>query len=516
MSGSAAPPNLTVSSNGIGVVADSLLNTFVQGAAVVANVRAFVGLSNMTIVTVGQTTPGDGGGRTYYWAPTATAADDGLNVIQPNGVSVGRWLSTGTSGTVPANQVLMVQPQGGSSTSTWVVYTPDGTILNTTGSTTSGLQEALNYAAATGYSCNVLVLGGDGVGVNPGTQYGEIFCSTTVIFPPLRSIAVRMYGVHIIFTSGVTGNGIVFDSMDNALIDIIGEVVYQGNASAIVFDPRTPVPVDGGTFLSGSYIRIAAVATNGGAPIACVEMDTNTSAITGNKFDFGELNGAGGQLQPAVALYGIVVVDPESNTSFEQNIIDIGIIHLVTNAGIQIGTTSTNQGNNRQNVWRIGGILPDGASSVGFDSFGSSDVVQIGGITNEQGTLNIGVVFQSGANNNAITLGACSGHTGTILQDGGVGNYIIGANARGTNSYGATKGVVYNPDGTIYQYINNASSSTGGAATSWAVPFPTEVLTVAAVASGSAIAVGVASTTSAVTITSASATPPCNVYALGR
>lgn len=96
------PPSLQVQANGQAVLNDAYLNTMVQGGCVVANLRGFIAVSNMVVLTVGQTAPGDGLARMYYWSATSTAADDGLNVIAPNGLLAGRWLAFGAA--APGNQ----------------------------------------------------------------------------------------------------------------------------------------------------------------------------------------------------------------------------------------------------------------------------------------------------------------------------------------------------------------------------------------------------------------------------
>lgn len=87
----AVPSNATYS-NGSGVVSGDQLDTFVQGGMLVANLRVFTGLSNMTVVTLGTSTAGDGGGGEFFWNSTSTATDDGVTVIRPYGLTVGAWL----------------------------------------------------------------------------------------------------------------------------------------------------------------------------------------------------------------------------------------------------------------------------------------------------------------------------------------------------------------------------------------------------------------------------------------
>jgi len=409
---------------------------------------------------------------------------------------------------VPNNAVTMVN----TITNGWMVLQPNGTPLNISGSTTSGLQEAINYATTYGY--NLFVYGSPGVG-SPGSEKSIINCSTTVAWPPLRGMTVKMYGVHIIFSSAVTGNGMYFNSMDEVDIDIIGEIVYQGNTYALIFNPVNPIPVDTGTFIDATNFHISAVVTNGGSPIGCVQFSTSTASIATMRLEIDEINGAGAIGASATALYGVIISNPSSNTAFEQNIITLGHVHGIKNAGVQIGTISTNQTNNRQNVWTIGSIKPAGVSSSGLNTFGSNDVFNIGGITSEEGTLVTGIVLQPGAINNAITVGGILGAT-TKLNDQGTNNVVTGSNARGTNTFGTNKGVIYNPDGTIYQYINNAQASSGGTTTTWQVTFPNTLLTCVSSPENQVTGVQTAGTTTGVTLTVGSGTPTCYVWALGR
>ncbi len=117
------PPQLTVSSNGVGVVPDALLNTFVIGACTITQLRSFTGIGAMTVIAVGSSTPGDGGGGTYYWSGSATGADNGTTVIAPNGVSVGRWLIFAPPYTGPVTGLI-------TQASTGFFYTSQGAYID--------------------------------------------------------------------------------------------------------------------------------------------------------------------------------------------------------------------------------------------------------------------------------------------------------------------------------------------------------------------------------------------------
>lgn len=85
-------PINSVYANGGAVLSGDELNTFVQGGMLVADMRLFPGVGNMTIATIGTATADDGGGGMFYWSSSSTATDDGVNVVRPYGYTVGAWL----------------------------------------------------------------------------------------------------------------------------------------------------------------------------------------------------------------------------------------------------------------------------------------------------------------------------------------------------------------------------------------------------------------------------------------
>lgn len=70
-------------------------NTEVYGSGLkdVDALRAFPGVYDEDVIKVyGLASFGDGNGREFYWDSASTATDDGATIIQPTGVTVGRWL----------------------------------------------------------------------------------------------------------------------------------------------------------------------------------------------------------------------------------------------------------------------------------------------------------------------------------------------------------------------------------------------------------------------------------------
>ena len=99
-------PALAVQQNGLGVVNNDNMNTWVQGGCLLANLQQFTGLSGMTVILIGLVAPGDGGQGTFYWNATWQGAPDNSNSIQPFGVIVGAWLRL--PGVAGANGLLRV------------------------------------------------------------------------------------------------------------------------------------------------------------------------------------------------------------------------------------------------------------------------------------------------------------------------------------------------------------------------------------------------------------------------
>jgi Pectate lyase superfamily protein len=91
-------PQLTVYTNGPIAVSGDQLNTFVQTAQTANQLRTLTGVSGMQISLQGIVAPNDGLGGDFYWNGSATAADDNLDTIVPNGSVPGAWLRLSEEG----------------------------------------------------------------------------------------------------------------------------------------------------------------------------------------------------------------------------------------------------------------------------------------------------------------------------------------------------------------------------------------------------------------------------------
>ena len=102
----------------------------------------------------------------------------------------------------------------------WRTFKPDGSPLDTTGTTTQGLQESITYAQRNALP---LIVHGGGVtppivGIPPSTANSTITCSTTVAFPTGWNNMYHFHNVNFAYTGDPTKDFFTFDSPN---IDIV-------------------------------------------------------------------------------------------------------------------------------------------------------------------------------------------------------------------------------------------------------------------------------------------------------
>jgi hypothetical protein len=355
--------------------------------------------------------------------PVVTSANQITYEIVP--IAAG---GTGTAGINLLQSAVVMFPTNPLSTSNiWTILAPDGSTVSQGGTTTSGLQEAINYATTNGVPLRVI----GGGSTSGGVTRPFIACSTGITIPAVNQWSAIFYDVNITFTTGVNGPAFSFDSAEvSDFLFLGGQIVYQpaspGATSFCVYvKPVNATPTSAVIAYTASRIYISNIACPAtGTGIAVWQFDITNGSIDNCFFGSSELNGTGSGVS-ANMQYGINIVNAQVTTAFEQNILDFSDIHKVTLAGVQVGATTTNQGNYRHNLWRLGGIRPSGASSDGFNTYGSYDIVQIGGITNEEGTLNRGLITEPGAVGNIFIYGQITGNGGSAVVDSGSNSIFL-------------------------------------------------------------------------------------------
>jgi hypothetical protein len=279
----------------------------------------------------------------------------------------------------------------------FTVSLPDGTQLDTTGTLTGGLQEAIDYANNNGFDfyCH----GGGIEATSPATDVGVITCTHTLSCPPCQNRSFTFKSVTLNFTNALGSNpGLLFDSFMMLDWDFRGQVVYQGGGAAVRFAAANNVPYDNVLTQVDSNIRIDTVAYLGNTSSSVMGTDVDSAcvyfagAMHRCKLHFGELNGSNWdkdtQVVTTSANYGVFAASSE----FKHNIIDIVGIHNVKKSGIQVGTSTSITPNG--NTWRIGVIEPDGnygsTATTGIDTFGNGNSYDFA-VTNGAGAYSYGI-----------------------------------------------------------------------------------------------------------------------------
>lgn len=289
----------------------------------------------------------------------------------------------------------------------WVVLTPEGA-LDTTGTTTQGLQEAINYATQYGY--DLYVYGSPVKSPNfpppyttfDGQEPAIIFLDSPIIFYPLQKGVIKILDVTLNFNGGVTGAAITFDSIIIADIDFSGsQIVCAAATVGVSFIPTNNLPNDAsaGVAISDCRIKLCAVVVPAGS--TCVLINCTNGSFIGVDLNISELNGGA---------YG-VLINPATK-GFIANKIFVLDAHLQTSAAILIGTNATN------------GVLAYGNSieffaqpavgGVGLDMWGINNIVKTT-VLSSQGVVNTAIKFESSAAQNIVLAGQLQATT--LAQD---------------------------------------------------------------------------------------------------
>lgn len=248
----------------------------------------------------------------------------------------------------------------------------------------------------------------------PNANPNYIYSTVTIDVPVCQQCDFHSHDVFLECTTA-SSDCVDFDSQMISHWTWEGQITWEGGSGTsycgVHLKPTTPVPSDGIVTIADSdfYFGTITSTTGGGSPL-CV--DATSGSISGNHFKGLEINGGA---------YGILNVSLTSaSLSISRNIYDFPDIHLQTDASIQDGTTTTNQGEIKLNTYIVG-LAPGAQSANCVNSFSPTDNWQAT-CTDAQagGTLTTGFLFHTGANSNFYTFIVDS--ASTCLSNGGSGN----------------------------------------------------------------------------------------------
>jgi hypothetical protein len=284
-------PALSAYQQGQGVIPADGLNSFVQGGALLADLRAFPGLANMTVWVLGNTVANDGGAGMFYWDANSTRSDDGTTTIAPMGVAVGRWRRQ-----IGGNVGIVVQPSGGDDT--------------------ANLQTAVNDLAAAG---------GGILRLQDGADY-SISNAVNIVASNIKIVG---NGVTVTMTGTNTYSGFNFNGQNGTTTLTLSSNVGQNKAFAFVGALTAGC-------VAGNWLTMMKTAPdNGGAPGSYFFMARIGSILgTGGAFTLGL------EAQTPIAFN---TTDPGLALTAGPMISNVGIdgdIHLVCTGSGQISGVS--------------------------------------------------------------------------------------------------------------------------------------------------------------------------------
>src|ERR1017187_1084124 len=172
---------------------------------------------------------------------------------------------------------------------------PNNKSINTNGSTTAGLQEALDYAGQN--QCDLHIVGGNEAGGIGGWGGAAVVYNihSPVLVPPMQGRCISSGAATLNFNGDVGASpGMIFDSMMMGHIDFRAtQLVYQGSGPySLIFRPQLPVPIDGFACIVDSHFFFHVVTGN-------IWFDNSFAGIAASDFSFNEINSS--------SLYGILV-----------------------------------------------------------------------------------------------------------------------------------------------------------------------------------------------------------------
>lgn len=266
--------------------------------------------------------------------------------------------------------------------SAWVVYKPDGTILDAPASTSQGLQEAINFAQQNAYPLYV-----HGGGVTP-PAYGSsararILVSQPLTIPTGWGNSYYFYGADLWWLGANNVDFITFESMDYTTFHFEGQIAYNGNQSAVRFNPTAN---NGESFIgvTSSNIHIGTIAitnpstgavegTHGIGVRFTSSQNMSVSAPNGNgltvnnNFHFGEINGG---------LVGVQIDDPTGTGSFILNKVTSPAIHGQGSYGVTVGQSAASNAKVYGNVMDLT-LAPTGGSVIGVSVWSQKDIYRL-------------------------------------------------------------------------------------------------------------------------------------------
>jgi hypothetical protein len=275
---------------------------------------------------------------------------------------------------------------------TWIAYDPWGNSISLIGSTTSGLQEAINFACTgigtRGYDLEVV--GGDLASGGASV----LACTTGVTWPPMQGKRIRIGSVSISWGAGIgSATGMTFNSMEMVDFEAAGcQLVYHGTGTALDFNPTSGTPLDGLIAIIDSRVSFTTVGGDGSIVIRF------RPGISNSTFEFDEINSGSVSIQ--------VDTPPSLAAGFNENTVKCMHVHGASATGVSVGiSSSSNNAALFGNRWFLNILTAGSPANAALNTFALKDHYHIGTIGTQSGTLTNAISLSAQASKNKFFIG---------------------------------------------------------------------------------------------------------------
>jgi hypothetical protein len=271
--------------------------------------------------------------------------------------------------------VMLIHP---SVSGDWMLYGPDGTLLSHSASGCAELQLGINTATANGVEYPAYPLVVYGRSATP-----SITCTVPITVPPVSQFSAHFYGVNLRYDTVDANDFITFDSWDQMDWDMhTSETDYKGSGAVFRLKPHTLQTESfiGGTsghFKFGIVALGAAYAPSGNAGVGIRFSMPYTSGsssgsglIINNEFSAEEINSGD---------TAVLVDDPASTNTFQNNKFHCKSIHGQATYGIEVGTSAASVSRIFGNNWDVMAGAPTVVSTWAGQGYGGGDIWDING-----------------------------------------------------------------------------------------------------------------------------------------
>lgn len=292
------------------------------------------------------------------------------------------------------------------------VLLPDGTYLNIAGSTTSGWQEAINWACDSAHSYDMEFFGGDEVTGGAITA----LCTTPIQFPPMQGKSIKIGAITLGSPNNGTFGGAPLLSFESCMMVSVRAEGFQldsaGTGSGLCFKPTLPLPQDhqvGGPVIIDSQFDFTTIGANGSYAIVLDATSPGNVGIGHCRFSVGEINAA------AISVY---VKPPIAGANVSNNRFTCEHMHGASNTALYLGGPGM-LGGWKNNKWFVD-ISTQSGTVRGIDTYGSGDTF-LGSIDGPISAC--GILLESSAKNNKFIMNGIDG--GVQTQPGATGNVFL-------------------------------------------------------------------------------------------